>query len=103
MSDAPLRPDDAPPSLYGADGKPQFFADPAMDRFVAVLLNLTSELWIQNEAIVNLSALIAEKGLASGEDIDAMARTASADPERDTALREFIDRVLTPLREDQKR
>lgn len=33
------RPEGAPPGLYGADGEPRFFADPGMDRFVAVVMN----------------------------------------------------------------
>ena len=53
MSDATeaLRPADGPPGIYGDDGQPQFFADPAMDRFVAVVMNLASEIWVQEERI----------------------------------------------------
>ena len=35
-TDAPLRPEDAPPSLYDENGNARFFSDPGMDRFVAV-------------------------------------------------------------------
>ncbi len=98
MSDA-LRPEDAPPSIYGPDGRPQFFADPAMDRFVPVVLNLASELWVQAETIANLRALLEEKGIASAERLDAIAEASASDPDREAALRAFIDRIFTPLRE----
>lgn len=77
---APLRPEDAPPGLYGPDGRPQFFADPAMDRFVAALLNLASEVWAQQEQLMSL-------------------QPAAATIDRDEALKAFIDRVFAPLRE----
>lgn len=99
MIDAPLRPDDAPPSLYGPDGEPQFFSDPAMDRFVAVVLNLTSELWVQAEQIATLREIVEQHGLASAADLAALAARAGAEPAREVALRAFIERVLTPLRE----
>ena len=47
---ADREPEDTPAGLYGPDGRPQFFSDPAMDRFVPVVLNLASEIWLQHEA-----------------------------------------------------
>jgi hypothetical protein len=92
-----LHPEDAPPSIYGVDGKPQFFADPAMDRFVSVLLNMASELWVQTERVETLTRVIERNGLAAQVD---MAEVAQAeDGARDAASREFIARLLAPLRE----
>lgn len=82
--DVLLRPEDAPPSIYGRDGQPQFFSDPGMDRFVAVIMNLASEVWIQEE---RLRALEAEAGKT--------AEPASPD----AAVKTFIDRVFAPLRQ----
>ncbi|QLC26061.1 hypothetical protein HFP57_14210 [Parasphingopyxis algicola] len=77
----PIKPEDAPDSIYGPDGKPRFFAEPGMDRFVAVVMNLAQEVWVQEE---RLMALEGEK----------------ADPEaRDAKLKAFIDRVFDPIRE----
>jgi hypothetical protein len=78
-----LRPADAPPAIYGSDGQPQFFDDPAMDRFVAVVLNLASELWVQEE---RLRALESDAGKPSRDNDPAQAVQA------------FIDRVFAPLR-----
>lgn len=93
-------PEDAPSGIYGPDGRPQFFSDPAMDRFVPVVLNLASELWLQNEVIANLKAVLAAKGIASEQELDQIARDTSADPSREAALRDFIQRVFAPLREE---
>lgn len=92
-----LRPADAPSSLYGPDGMPQFFADPAMDRFVAVLLNVTSELWIQTEKLASIEALLRERGSLDAADLSRLS-------ERDADLRDeqaqaFLHRVFAPLRE----
>jgi hypothetical protein len=80
MMDA-IRPDDAPPGLYDDKGNPRFFADPAMDRFVAVVMNLAQEVWVQEER------LIALEGARSGETVDREAR-----------VKAFVDRVFEPLR-----
>ncbi|MEO1169174.1 MAG: hypothetical protein AAFW97_10745 [Pseudomonadota bacterium] len=77
----PIKPEDAPESIYGPDGKPRFFAEPGMDRFVAVVMNLAQEVWVQEERLMALE----------GEE---------PDPEtRDAKLKAFIDRVFQPIRE----
>ncbi len=79
----------ASPGLYGPDGRPQFFNDPATDRFVATLLNLASEVWVQEERLLALEAR------AEG------ARGPGAEgPDREAVLKAFIARVFAPLRED---
>ena len=99
MTSDPLRPEDAPPSIYGPDGRPQFFADPAMDRFVPVVLNLALELWVQSETIGHLKAALHEKGVLLDDDLDERARAAASDPTRDADARDFVNRVFAPLRE----
>ncbi|NVE95577.1 hypothetical protein [Altererythrobacter lutimaris] len=80
--DKPLRPEDAPTSLYDDQGNPRFFADPGMDRFVAVVMNLAQEVWVQEER------LLAFEEAKSGESVD-----------REAKVKEFIDRVFAPVRE----
>lgn len=82
MSDEKLRPEDAPPSLYDDLGNPRFFADPGMDRFVAVVMNLAQEVWVQEERLLELEEM------KSGVEIDKEAK-----------VKEFIDRVFAPIRE----
>ena len=76
-----------PSGIYGADGEPQFFSDPGMDRFVAVVMNLASEVWTQEERL---------RALETGG-------AASSADQADAAVKTFIDRVFAPLREPQQR
>lgn len=92
-----LLPEDAPPSLYGDDGEPRFFSDPAMDRFLTVLLNLTSELWIQTERVETLNALLVARGIAAEGDFTDLVKRDDA--QREEQLQAFVTRVLAPLRE----
>jgi hypothetical protein len=80
VSDTP-RPDDTPPGLYDDAGNARFFADPAMDRFVAVVMNMAQELWVQEER------LLALEEARGGETVD-----------RDARLKAFIDRMFAPIR-----
>ncbi len=76
-----FKPDDTPKEIYGPDGKPQFFDDPGMDRYVAVVMNMAQEMWVQEERLMALEGLEA----------------SAAD--REAKLKEFIDRIFAPLRE----
>lgn len=80
-SDDQFKPDNTPDGIYGNDGKPQFFDDPAMDRFVAVLMELAQTSWAQEERLLALEE-------ANGaEKVD-----------REERLNEFIKRTFAPLR-----
>lgn len=72
----------APDGIYGPDGRPRFFADPGMDRFVAVIMNMAQEMWVQEERLASLEG------------------RPPADP--DGAARVFIDRIFAPLREPKE-
>jgi hypothetical protein len=80
MSEVP-RPDDTPPGLYDEAGNARFFADPAMDRFVAVVMNMAQELWVQEERLL------------------ALEEARGATPiDREAKLKAFLDRVFAPIR-----
>lgn len=81
MSEERLRPEDAPSSLYDDTGNPRFFTDPGMDRFVAVVMNLAQEVWVQQERLLSLEEA------KSGQSVD-----------RNAVAKEFIDRVFAPIR-----
>lgn len=76
-----LRPDDAPIGIYDEEGRARFFADPAMDHFVAVVMNLAQEVWVQEERLL---ALEEDQGAAPAD--------------REARLKQFIDRVFEPVR-----
>ncbi|WP_089133472.1 hypothetical protein [Sphingorhabdus sp. SMR4y] len=81
MTEAAFKPDDTPKEIYGPDGKPKFFDDPGMDRFVAVIMNMAQEMWVQEERLMTLEG-------------------REANPEdREAKMKIFIDRIFAPLRE----
>ena len=71
------RPEDAPKGIYGPDGEPQFFAEPGVDRMMAVIMNIASEVWVQEERLL---ALEGKEG------------------DRDALNKAFIERVFAPFR-----
>ncbi|WP_417608613.1 hypothetical protein [Parasphingorhabdus sp.] len=81
LTEPAFKPDDTPKEIYGPDGKPKFFDDPGMDRFVAVIMNMAQEMWVQEERLIKL-----EGGAPTAADQEAK-------------LKEFIDRIFAPLRE----
>lgn len=83
MAEPVFKPDDTPKEIYGPDGKPKFFDDPGMDRYVAVVMNMVQEMWVQEERLLALEGME-----ASSEDKEAK-------------LKEFIDRIFSPLREGE--
>ncbi len=78
VSDKHQRPEDAPKGIYGPDGEPIFFAEPGVDRMMAVVMNLASELWVERE------------------------RSLPVDVDRDAEAKAFIERVFAPLREKRE-
>lgn len=93
------RPDGAPPGIYGSDGRPHFFADPAMDRFAASFAMLASEVWIAREQIATLTDILRAKGAVTAHDFAEAQKSAAANAARDGELGAYIKRVLGPLRE----
>lgn len=64
--------------------EPRFFGE-AGDRMVAVMLNMASEIWVQEERLLALEE-------ASG----------AAPADRDARLKAMIDRIFAPLREEDQ-
>lgn len=93
--------DDVFTGIYGIDGKPQIFQDPAMDRFIASFINAVSELWVQKEELLRLMDLLIAKGVLTQEELS----TYTNDPETRNNLhqqaRAFIDQIYSPLRESK--
>ena len=92
-------PDQAPPGIYDDSGRPRFFSDPAIDRLISVVLQLSSEVWVLAERLETIERLAAAKGCVTLDEI----RTYSPDPaetaEREAARDRYVQSVLGPLRE----
>ena len=84
---------------YGPDGQPQFFADPAMDRFASVLIKLTQELWVVTERLDGLERAVLSQGVLTRAHLDAIATDSTVCAERDSALLAYVHRTLAALRE----
>lgn len=80
-----------------AHATPHFFADPAIDRLTAALLQLTSEVWVLNERFAALQALADQKGMVTAAELAAFQPTGALDQEIAAARAAFIRRVTGPL------
>ena len=70
-----------PRPVHAADDEAHFFEDVAMDRFVAVVMNLAQEVWRQEERLMALEGHDGNPG---------------------EAARDFVTRVFAPLREPRR-
>ncbi len=101
MSTDPISvvPDEASRGYYGPDGQPQFFQDPAMDRFAAALVKMAQEFWVVAERLDALERVALQKGLVTKAELHALVDDATVTAEREVALGDFIQRTLGSLRE----
>jgi hypothetical protein len=78
--------------------EPTYFADPAIDRLMGVVMSLASEVWILNDRLSALEQLLADKGLVTEQDRQAWAADTQAqahlDAERDAFVRGLMDPLL---------
>ena len=99
IDDVSVVPEPTARAYYGPDGQPQFFSDPAMDRFVSVLVKMTQELWVVSERLDGLERLVLAKGLVTQAEVDALANDPSVNADRDRMLMAYVHRTLAALRE----
>lgn len=97
--DASAVPEPAASAYYGPDGQPQFFQDAAMDRFAAVLVKVTQELWVVSERLDGLERAVLAKGVLARADLEAIAADAGVNAARDADLAVYVQRTLAALRE----
>jgi hypothetical protein len=80
-------------------GRPYFFADPAIDKILNMVVVLGGEVWTLRERLAALEAIHAKRGALKPGEVDAYEFTA----EQETALaaqrKEFIDSLFRILEE----
>lgn len=80
-------------------GRPFFFADPATDKVLNMVVTLASEVWALRERLAAMEALDVRSGARASGEIDEYDFT----PEQDAALamqrKEFIDNLFRVLQE----
>ncbi len=92
-------PDQAPPGIYDEAGRPIFFSDPAIDRLVSVILQLTSEVWVLAERLETIEQLAQAKGQLTFAEIKNYKPGPEEARQRDWERDRFVQSVLGPLRE----
>jgi len=80
-------------------GRPYFFADPAIDKLLNMLVVLGSEVWTLRERLAALEAIqIRQGGLAAGE-LDAHEFSVEDEARLAAERKEFIDSLFRILQE----
>ena len=75
-----------------------FFGDPAIDRLLAMVMTLASELWVHKDRLAALEGLLAEKGIVAPGSLDGFqpsegdAQRLAA--ERQAYVKSLLDNVL---------
>ncbi|MEM8981482.1 MAG: hypothetical protein AAGC71_00555 [Pseudomonadota bacterium] len=78
--------------------EPQFLPHPLLDALLESVVALGGELWIERDRRMALEALLAEKGILDGAEIEAWKPDAAQAERRAEELKALTDRVLKALR-----
>lgn len=80
-------------------GRPYFFADPAIDKVLNMVIVLGSEVWTLRERLAAMEAIqVRQGGLAAGE-VDAHEFSAEDEAQLGAQRKEFIDSLFRVLQE----
>jgi hypothetical protein len=80
-------------------GRPYFFADPAIDKVLNMVIVLGSEVWTLRERLAAMEAIqVRQGGLAAGE-VDAHEFAAEDEAQLGAQRKEFIDSLFRVLQE----
>ena len=78
---------------------PTYFADPALDRVVNMVMELSAQVWVHRDRMLAVEDMLAEKGTITAEDLESYqpsdTRRTQIKAERDS----FIESVFSALRE----
>ena len=74
--------------------KPQYFADPAVDKLLAITLTLAGELAVARDRLDAVERLLEQRRILSPQDVDAYEPDAGAARQRDARRAAYLDRIL---------
>ena len=80
--------------------RPQFFANPEIDRLVSITLALAGELAVTRERLDTLERLLAQRAVLNREDIEGYVPDRQAAQERGRWHQEYLARVLRVLQQE---
>ena len=80
--------------------RPQYFADPAHDRMLSMLMALVGEVSVLRERQDTIERLLEAKGTLNRADIEAFSPDGEAAYERSVATKAYIARVMRALQQE---
>lgn len=78
--------------------RPQFSANPEVDRVMAIAMAIASEVAVLRERLDTFETLSAARGSVSAADIESFVPSAEHEKRREQWRHDFLDRVLYILR-----
>ncbi len=86
-----------------AKGKrPQYFADPATDRTLSIVMALAGEISVLRERIDTVERLLEANGTISRADIETYTPDREAGQERGLLTKEFIARIMRGMQQEME-
>jgi hypothetical protein len=82
--------------------KPTFFADPQVDKVLAITMTLAGEVSVLRERLDTIERLLETKGLLARQEIESYRPGEQAAEEREHWRVEYLDRILRVVREEQE-
>lgn len=74
--------------------KPQYFADPAVDKLLSIVMTLAGELSVTRDRLDTVERLLSKKRVLSAADVDAYQPDEAATRARDARRSAYLDRLL---------
>lgn len=80
--------------------KPTFFADPQVDKLMAIVMALAGEVSVLRERLDTVERLAESKGLLTRQEIEAYRPAEAASEEREQWRSEYLARVLRVVHDE---
>ena len=86
-----------------AKGKrPAYFADPATDRTLSIVMALVGEISVMRERMDTIERLLDAQGAVSRADIESYVPDAAAGKERGLLIKDYIARIMRGVQQDME-
>lgn len=85
---------------YSRGKRPQFFADPAVDELLGIVLGLTQEVSVLRDRLDTVERVLAAKGSLTRADLEDWVPDAAAEAERTKLRNDYLQRVFRVVRRE---
>jgi hypothetical protein len=90
-------------SPFNIGERPCFFADPAIDQLLGMLLAMSTELAVTRDRLDSVERLLEGKSLVRQGEIEDYRPDAEVAAERQRQHQEYLQRILRIVREERQR